>query len=443
MKENLADIFSEENLKDVFINRTRYSSSVGLDRITSKNFENKLSTNISFIRKKIFNYTYKFTPYKEALILKGRNQNPRVISIPTIKDQLVIKLLSIFLQNHYDSFNKFKLSQTLISEIIKQKNSGKYNYYIKLDISNFFGTINHEILFYILKENKIDKKIIKFINTIITTPTVDFNLPKHSRETFNLRGVPQGLSISNILASYYLLSFDKKYQNNENFFYTRYVDDILIFCSQKHAEKLNSQIKNSLSDLKLEINSKKNDSGVLNQSFKFLGYEFSEQFISPRIEAMRRVENSLENFIKNFSKHKDKNYKLFLWSINLKITGTICDNKKYGWLFYFSQITNKKVLFHLDWFINKMFKRFGINLKIIDDIRLKKFVRAYNEITLNLNHTKYIPHLDKFTFEDKKKFLSDIANFEPGLTEDETNNKFKQIIFKQLATLEKDIQNFS
>ena len=51
-------------------------------------------------------------------------------------------------------------------------------------------------------------------------------------------GVPQGLSISDILAAIYLQDLDKYLSNIPSSLSFRYVDDILILCDFEDAEKI-------------------------------------------------------------------------------------------------------------------------------------------------------------------------------------------------------------
>ena len=78
----------------------------------------------------------------------------------------------------------------------------------------------------------------------------------------NTKGVPQGLPISNILASIYLLEFDKIYKTNTCISYFRYVDDILIFTSNKNKKKIKESIEDNIENkFLLELNAVKNDLG--------------------------------------------------------------------------------------------------------------------------------------------------------------------------------------
>jgi len=101
-----------------------------------------------------------------------------------------------------------------------------------------------------------------------------------------------------------------------------------------------------------------------------------------------------------------------------------------------------KLLFHLDWFVNKMLKRFGIDR---EHIRIKKFVKTYHEITKNLSKTTYIPNFSEFDYDQQRIVLSEIFGMEnvPAMSDFEVDQHFSKIVFRTIRELEQDIQTFS
>ena len=132
---------------------------------------------------------------------------------------------------------------------------------------------------------------------------------------------------------------------------------------------------------------------------------------------------------------------LFIWRLNLRISGCILESKKYGWLFYYSQMSDLKILFQLDWLIQRFFKRF----KIDQPDSIKSFVRTYHEITKNVSHSTYLINADLYSCEEKRKILSGIYSQKSvdTMDDDMIENLFKEAMFKEIQRLEHDIQNFS
>lgn len=82
-------------------------------------------------------------------------------------------------------------------------------------------------------------------------------------------------------------------------------------------------------------------------------YVFSDKKVSIRDEASNRIEKVIEELFQ-LRKRNKISQQLFEWRLNVKIAGCIHEKKKYGWMFYYSQITDLKVLYHLDWFVDKL-----------------------------------------------------------------------------------------
>ncbi|WP_171251105.1 RNA-directed DNA polymerase, partial [Acinetobacter baumannii] len=102
----------------------------------------------------------------------------------------------------------------------------------------------------------IDRKILlkkirsKIRNKYFSNLLLDALNP--SKKEF-ISGVPQGLSISNILAHIYLIPLDKKLTSQFNIKYFRFVDDILILLDMRDKNYIIEILEKEFSKLKLEI----------------------------------------------------------------------------------------------------------------------------------------------------------------------------------------------
>lgn len=87
-----------------------------------------------------------------------------------------------------------------------------------------------------------------------------------------IRGIPQGLPLSAMLANLYLLEFDKlvyaKITNEHSGFYRRYSDDIVVVCKREEQEEIANFLIKSIKDFKLEISSGKTEVCVFDWSDK-------------------------------------------------------------------------------------------------------------------------------------------------------------------------------
>ncbi len=432
--------FSPKQLRNIYREKIRYKATVGMDRITPQAFETALENNIQLISRKVLSGKYRFTRYREVLISKGRGKEPRVISIPTIRDKLALAACHRFLQDTYGSQIQTPLLHTIVSDISKAVLSGEYTGFVKIDITRFYSSIDHQILLKKLKRKVRKPEAIYFIQEAIATETIAQNGSAQERKP-NTCGVPEGLSISNILADIFLTGLEAKVTQCFDVRFYRYVDDILILCDASMSESIKNHCINLLqSDYSLKVNENKTMAGSIAKGVPFLGYVFYDENIGIRDAAVKKLEASLEDLFR-LCKKGAISTPVFTWRLKLKIAGCILDSKKYGWLCYYSQLTDQRILFHLDWLIDQLFDRFDLYRP--ED--MKRFVRTYYEITRNVSNSKYLINVDRYTIEDKIHVLSDIYRQKGFDINDAVNIDFlfKKTMFKEIQKLENDIQNFS
>jgi RNA-directed DNA polymerase len=431
-----------KNIKKVFDNTIKNKPSIGIDGINIKSYEKKQNSEFELINRKILNKTYNFSFYKEKLISKGKNKFPRIISIPTIRDKIVLKIIFNTLYEIFEDELTNELIHSKINKIKTSIQSGKFDSYIKTDIENFYPSINHEILVKFLHRKTKKMEFTDLLIKSIKQETVSKS-NSHIEKYSNNKGVPQGLSISNILASIYFIEFDKKHSSQINYEYYRYVDDILIFCNKEDISSVFKLLENDMNNLDLKIHEigkskDKTEMGSLSDTFYFLGYSYSNNLMSVRKSSIDNLHTSIINIFTQYKHSKEQNISFLYWKLNLKITGCKFEGKKYGWLYFFSQINDTILLFKLDTFIANMFKKFNIEY---EKKEVKKFIRTYFEILKNRTNTKYIPNFSDLTKDEKRDILINIFNLK-NVKSSEVEYRFNKLIYKSIKEMEKDIQMY-
>jgi len=242
------DLFSKSSLEEIYSNHVVFSGATGIDKVTHNIFMKSLSNQLDIVSKKALVGKYKFSKYRLKLISKGRGNPPREISIPTIRDRIALKAICEFLNQTFSGEVSLDLPQNVVRQVKKSLSSGKYTSFIKLDVKEFYPNIIHDVLIRQLESKVSDPAILAELTASITTPTVE----KTSENIPNRKGVPQGLSISNILAAIYLGKLDQKLQSRD-FAYFRYVDDILIFCTKEQAELIANEVIGEFKSIGLTI----------------------------------------------------------------------------------------------------------------------------------------------------------------------------------------------
>lgn len=458
---DLDDLFSLDSIKKTYdAKKYKYSNQrSGIDKVSVDIFEKNKIEHFRVIFNKCRCGTYKFSPYVEKLVSKGRNKTPRLISVPTIRDRIVLDLLKQYLNVKTNFILKNDLPNTYIKNLrqgIQELESTEYELHCsKFDIKNFYGTLNHLRLLKVLKSHEVDGKIIDLIKSAIETGTV--NPSTHSRQNLilNEKGVPQGLAISNILAEIYINEIDNMFKDVD-VKYFRYVDDILIL----HPSSVNDRLQefiDSLQSIKLELSNDegKFSSGPINEPFEFLGYYFRYPLIAPKTASQRRFINSIIKIFTEF-KYRRKHYgkfnkdlnlikKIFVEDLNEKISGSISGNKRYGWLFFFSQINHLKLIYQIDAIIQSQFEKLEEFDGVPDD--LKKLSRSYYLIKHN-NYLSYVHNYDSYpNVKDKIRYLKgrvfdpdkDNEEYEKAYSKEEIEFHFDKWRDRNLRSLDQDV----
>ena len=233
-------------------------TSGGIDGKTIEDIDANIGNNIKEIQQELLSKKWNPEPYLRISIPK-KNSERRQLGLLSIKDKIVqqaIKILieprfeRIFVSNSY-GYRPDKGHARAIKFARYCLQNKRYPFVLKLDIDNYFDTINHEILFKRVQSVVSDTEIVRLIQLCIKMGVVDKKM--HWNEI--TEGVAQGAVLSPILANFYLHSFDQ-YILTRTKMYVRYADDFLICCTTRsEAEQLLKEGSDFLENrLKLRLN---------------------------------------------------------------------------------------------------------------------------------------------------------------------------------------------
>lgn len=431
--------FEQKKLKEIFSNHIVYSGATGIDNMNQYAFRKQLDPQVEIISRKMIDGTYKFSKYKLKLLTKGRNKAPREISIPTVRDRIALRAMCNFLQYRFADSVKFTLPQDVIKDVKKHALSGKFDSFIKLDVSNFYPSIRHVTLLSQLRKRIRQSQILDVIFSAVTAPSV---LSSKRDDKPNEVGVPQGLAISNILAAIYLQNIDKFLSKLPNVKCYRYVDDVLILCSAEQAHDLAQVVIKKFRGIGLKIHCpvkmpEKSKIGSIFNGFDYLGYQFSNEYISARNGSIEKLKTSLAGIFTSYKHSKNKSLKILEWRLNLRITGCVFEKKCKGWQFFFAEINDEDLLHRLDHYVLNLCKRFQVNIKP------KKFVRTFKEISHNKYNTTYVPNFDQYDLPKMKTVLVQFFGFDlKSMGDEEIRYHFHKKIGSQVKELEIDVKDF-
>jgi retron-type reverse transcriptase len=421
------DLFNDDRLMAVCERFLNNNGSIGIDGVSGELFKKNARREFDIIQRKIANNTYDFSLYKEKLILKSALSLPRQISIATKRDQLVLKILQEEIMQAFPEVFDVPPIKTKINKVKETILSKKYDAFLKIDVKEFYPSINHKNLMSFLKIRISDGVILSLIEKAITQTTVNIALPSNERIHYsNPCGVPQGLSISTVLSEVYLHGVDLTHQSENGYKYYRFVDDVLVLCNQVDAKEIQHKIVNNINKLDLKVHeffdgSEKSSYGLLKNGVQFLGYYFKGEKITVRPSSIHKIYEGINRvFLKHHKYAGKKDVKKLYRKLNLKISGCVVDGKHYGWLNYFSDINDKTLLFKLDCHVKRGFKRFSAPYS---KEKIKTFSRSYHEINFQKN-TSYIPEfMTKNNGKDKNlAFIDEESTFtdeESAFTDEE------------------------
>lgn len=427
--------FSPSALKEIFLSEVSVKPTVGIDKVTVANFEEHLDENLNVISRKVLNGTYRFTNYRQKLIAKGKNDYPREINIPTIRDKLVLRALVKVLDDVYGDSCITPQPQPIVAALRASRRSGKFSIYIKFDIHRFYGSIDHEIFKRIIRRRIRKKELLALIEGAVSTASVVMGEKNRTKRS---RGIPEGLPVSNRLANIYAEDIDKRFKR-DGISYFRYVDDIMVLCNINDKNTVLKELFTSIKRLNLECNDEKCKTGnFLSDSFEYLGYRFEIDHVYPRVGSVRNLERWLESHMRSY-----KDDFLWKWRLNVRIAGcrTTEDGqtfKKFGWLFYFSQSDDVTGICKLDALVRKLADRYGVPLS--SDV--KTFKRSYYEIHYRSGNSRYIPLIDFTESEEKKRvILSDLygSDFVERIDNESVDRLFRRKIGQELKHMEQDV----
>lgn len=438
-KREQLEYFQAPALTETFQSRIALTQAAGKDGIRGGRFSQIIEKEVSLIEKKILDGSYHFTTYKERLISRGYDRNPRQISIPTIRDRLVLRAICELIHTNVSGSVNFT-PHSIVNNVVKslRKCSGDFSF-VRVDVKDFYPSIRHDILSRELSIAGLEPFVVDLCMKASCTPT---GSSKKSVE----RGIPQGLSISNAMAQIYMRRFDLK-QNKDTNNYFRYVDDILCITPTFEANSSLKRITSALNRRGLRAHpvgkAGKTEITSIGDGIDFLGYRIDVERISIRKSSYDKMFKRILEVITDYKYTKDLNK--LIYRINIRITGCIFGDKKRGWMFFFSRTENLSQLKSLDAFVIKSMRGLGVNEEAI--LSIKKFVKSYYEIRFNVNDSKYIPNFNEFSIGEKINAIASLTNHKAEIistwTAQAIEEVFKRTIAKEVMDLEQDIGGIS
>lgn len=389
--------------------------------------------------------TYRFTPYRQRLILKGAGRPPRVISIPTVRDRIALRAVADVLVDVFPGSGGH-LPQTSVAHVMDALATGRYDSFVRIDVKDFFPSVNHDLLMRALRKRVRKPEILRVIRRAIATPTAADGSARP--RSLISASVPQGLSISNPLAEIYVSSVDQTMGRLVGASYHRFVDDILILCARDDAERIDEKCRDELAQLDLlahpQESGGKSEIGAVADGFHYLGYTFKPGSVGVRHASIVRLESHLAGIHAAWQRESlgdpaGAHHRL-AWHRNLAVTGCVFQGVAFGWLQYFRQLDDLSLLKRLDATVARLGRRY----RVPSTPTPKSFMAAYWAIKHpRARNTPYIPNFDLYDVQQMRNELSQIGVSTTTMDDRQTKDEFYRVISRAVKDLERDIGDLS
>ncbi len=249
-------------------------------------FTYQLEDNLVEIQNELLNNTYRITNYTQFIITDPKR---RLITALDFRDRVVQwaiyrQVYPIFEKRFiYHSYGcrEEKGTHKAVAQLHNwlkavDRKPEKY-YYLKLDMSKFFYSVNREILLEIIKRRISDDRLINLLELIIASgdiqPVDGFAADAYPVNDSKV-GLPIGNLTSQMFANIYLNELDQFVKNELHLhYYIRYMDDIIILGESK---ELLHQVKDRVEEfvnhkLGLRLNGK-TAIRPISMGIEFVGY---------------------------------------------------------------------------------------------------------------------------------------------------------------------------
>lgn len=205
MAKQIDILCSESSLYNAWTIVKAKGAAGGIDGITIQEFEKEKRKQIPLLADELKSGTWKPYPYLEIEIPKSKDQTEkRKLAMIAIRDKIVQQAIRAIIEPRYDrifvgnsyGYRPGKGATKAIRRVLAECKNKKYKYVLRLDIDNYFDTIDHYILRRRLAATGTDEELIRLIMLCMQMGKVK----QKSREWIDTEyGTPQGASTANTI----------------------------------------------------------------------------------------------------------------------------------------------------------------------------------------------------------------------------------------------------
>jgi group II intron reverse transcriptase/maturase len=333
---------NEESLRRCF-NKLDGKKALGVDGISKEEYGKNLQGNLEALISRMKRMGYRPQAVRQVQIPKeGAPGATRLLGISCFEDKLVQRGVQEVLESIYEplfvdwsyGFRPGRSCHDAIKALRTHLYAEEVEVVIDVDLANFFGTIDHDVLKDLLKVKIRDTKFMRYINRMLRS-----GILAEDELTVSDEGVPQGSCcspiFSNIVAHYVIDEWLEEtvtplMSGTVKAF--RYADDLVICCRyEKDALRIRKVLGKRLEKYKLKLNEEKTKTvhfskrktmrGIKQETFDFLGFTFylgrsMKGGIIPKLKTCGKRYRSKLNKVKDWARKIRNQEKLgTIWKI--------------------------------------------------------------------------------------------------------------------------------
>jgi len=242
-------------------------ASAGVDEVTWRHYGEALEENLKDLSGRLQRGAYRAKPVKRVYIPKADGRE-RPIGITTLEDKVVqratVEVLSAVYETDFKGFSygfrPGRNPHNALDAVTVALEQRKVSWVLDADIRGFFDTLDHEWLIRFVEHRIADRRVVRHIKKWLNAGVLEDGACRPVEE-----GVPQGGSVSPLLANIYLhyaldlwVDWWRQHRAEGEVYIVRYADDFIIgFQYQRDGERCLEELRDRLAQFNLELHSTK------------------------------------------------------------------------------------------------------------------------------------------------------------------------------------------
>jgi RNA-directed DNA polymerase len=288
-------VYSVKNLRSAFREVAANGGAAGVDRVTIEMFADRLDENVGILSEALRTGAYAPQAVRRTWIPKPGSTERRPLGIPTVRDRVVQNALRHVLEpifekefaENSDGFRPGRGCHDALARVEQLLEAG-YRYAVDIDLKNYFGTLDHEILMRLVEERVSDGRVLGLIRTLLGQGILEDGVIWTPEQ-----GSPQGSVLSPLLSNIYLNPLDHL-MAKQGFQMVRYADDFVVLCrTPEEAQAALELIREWVDQARLVLHPQKTRVVHVDQGFDFLGYHFRQGYRWPRRKSIKKCRDTI------------------------------------------------------------------------------------------------------------------------------------------------------